>query len=836
MFKSFYAEQHKSLIIIRGIHGVRMYSVLYVDDEPGLLEIGKLFLEGAGDFSVETAVSAHAALELMKETRFDAIISDYQMPGMDGIALLKMVRSADSVSPPNQAHPRIPELPQRRRATPGDTPFILFTGRGREEVVIEAINSGVDFYVQKGGEPKSQFIELGHKIRQAIRRKNAEDALAINEERLRFALEGANDGLWDVTLATGQVYLSPRGCEILGYTFADLPHIARIWSDLVHPQDLPATQFELAKYMAGEAAVFEVEQRLRMKSGDWKWVLARGKIVERDTAGNPVRMTGTHTDITRRKKTEDDLIRAKKDWEAIFRAIGNHLVILDKENRILEVNDTVVKKTGKPAEELKGMKCWQVFHGPDVSGPPDCCPYAQLKRSGSLETTEMELEALGGFYLVSCTPILNDAGQLDRVIHIAVDVTDKKLNERELSRKNQELQASYEQMAASDEELRQTIDDLGRSEQALRKSEGKYRSVIESIPVGMLFYQLEPDGKLIFTGANPAADTILRIPLDTLKGKTIEEAFPRLAATDIPDQYRKVSRDGSVWHTEQVDYDYEQVRGAYSVWAFQITPDQMAAAFLDITEIKRAQQALAASERAYRTILDNIQDVFYRTDARGDLIMVSPSGPALLGYPSADPVLGRPATDFYAYPEDREQFLEEIRKNGMVDQMEVTLKRMDGTTVMVSTSSHRYFDDEGNFAGVEGIFRDITRLKKTQERLHESAEKYRTLVRHIQDGVFLMQDGLIVFCNPVYAEMVGYSPEEMPGIPIPTLIAPEDRERVMENYRNRLSGNTVPADYEFHMLHKDKTTRVPVRMSVGIGMYRGKKASIGTVRKISPDS
>jgi DNA-binding response OmpR family regulator len=130
--------------------GVPMVCLLYVDDEPQLLDIAKIFLEKTKEFSVDVEASAKAGLELSKSKSYDAIVSDYQMPEMDGIEFLKQVRS-----------------------TWGDVPFILFTGRGRQEVVIEAINNGADFYLHKGGDPKSQFAELAHKIRQAVRRKQA---------------------------------------------------------------------------------------------------------------------------------------------------------------------------------------------------------------------------------------------------------------------------------------------------------------------------------------------------------------------------------------------------------------------------------------------------------------------------------------------------------------------------------------------------------------------------------------------------------------------------------------------------------------------------------------
>ena len=103
--------------------------ILYVDDEPDLLEIGKVFLESTAGYVVDTLTSAVDAIATHPHMQYDAIISDYQMPGIDGIAFLKHVRaSGDSI------------------------PFILFTGRGREEVVIQALNEGADFYLQKGGE------------------------------------------------------------------------------------------------------------------------------------------------------------------------------------------------------------------------------------------------------------------------------------------------------------------------------------------------------------------------------------------------------------------------------------------------------------------------------------------------------------------------------------------------------------------------------------------------------------------------------------------------------------------------------------------------------------
>lgn len=148
------------------------YSVLYVDDEPALLDIGKIFLEASGEFTVTTINSAERALSELSKRSFDAIVSDYQMPAMNGLTFLKKIRAAGN-----------------------PVPFIIFTGQGREEIVIEAINAGADFYLQKGGAEKAQFAELAHKIKRAIEHKKALHDLHASEKKFRMLVENSFDGI-----------------------------------------------------------------------------------------------------------------------------------------------------------------------------------------------------------------------------------------------------------------------------------------------------------------------------------------------------------------------------------------------------------------------------------------------------------------------------------------------------------------------------------------------------------------------------------------------------------------------------------------------------------------
>ncbi|HYO75510.1 MAG TPA: PAS domain S-box protein [Thermoanaerobaculia bacterium] len=145
--------------------------------------------------------------------------------------------------------------------------------------------------------------------RQVIERTNAEERLRISEARLQRVLEGSNDGFWDWNLVTGEVQYSASFGAMLGYDVDELaPRISTMQS-MIHPDDNAAVRAELERQLEGESAQYATEHRMRHKNGEWLWFLARGKVVERDENGRPLRMAGTHTDVTKRRQAERELDR-----------------------------------------------------------------------------------------------------------------------------------------------------------------------------------------------------------------------------------------------------------------------------------------------------------------------------------------------------------------------------------------------------------------------------------------------------------------------------------------------------------------------------------------------
>ncbi|MCP4347493.1 MAG: PAS domain S-box protein [Desulfobacterales bacterium] len=189
-------------------------------------------------------------------------------------------------------------------------------------------------------------------------------SLQRSGERLSFALEAARDGMWDWKTGSNEVYFSPRFYTMLGYIPDEFPHDIKEWSERVHPDDLERANTETLKHLAGRTDQFRVEYRLKAKDGKWIWILGRGRVVERDENGSPLRMVGTHSDITRQKKTEEALKESEERYKRMSEVTLEGIVLHDN-GLAVDMNDSFVRMSGYERSELIGRNIVELLAVPE---------------------------------------------------------------------------------------------------------------------------------------------------------------------------------------------------------------------------------------------------------------------------------------------------------------------------------------------------------------------------------------------------------------------------------------------------------------------------------------
>jgi PAS domain S-box-containing protein len=272
-------------------------------------------------------------------------------------------------------------------------------------------------------------------------RKRAEEALLIERERAANILEGTNAGTWDWNVQTGETTLNERWAEIMGYTLAELEPIdIRTWIDNVHPDDLPVANALLEQHFSGERDYYDVEFRQPHKDGGWVWINARGKVCEWTEDGKPLRMSGTHLDITERKRAEEALRESESSLKALVEGVQTAIVVHDARGRIVLSNHTAQELLRPLATDLDGRELtdprWCFFHEDGTEMPVEEYPVSRVLTSNEpLAGMLMGIREAAGsdmlWVLVNATPAVDQSGRLSKVIVSFVDITDRKRVEAE---------------------------------------------------------------------------------------------------------------------------------------------------------------------------------------------------------------------------------------------------------------------------------------------------------------------------------------------------------------------------------------------------------------------
>jgi len=237
----------------------------------------------------------------------------------------------------------------------------------------------------------------------------------------------------------------------------------------------------------------------------------------------------------------------------------------------------------------------------------------------------------------------------------------------------------------------------------------------------------------------------------------------------------------------------------------------------------------------FSDLSDMIMDGFIRTDMNGNIIEYNQVFREMIGYDDHEitSLNDHDLTPSQWHAIEAQIITEQTLKRGYSDIYEKEYVRKDTRTIPVALRNRLVRDREGNPVGMWAVIRDISEKKFSQELLEQSEGKYRTLIEHMQEGIFILRNDVIQFANTALADMLGYDQLEMMGKKVETFIAPEDRRIMKGRYRMRKIGGGSISNYEFNLLHKDGTTRITALLNAGVIEFQGRDVIMGTIRNIT---
>lgn len=423
--------------------------ILHVDDDPHFTDLTADRIETAGDhFIVETATNASEGMEIIDSQSIDCVISDYDMPGQNGIEFLRTVRDT---------HPELP--------------FILFTGEGSESIASEAISAGVTEYKRKES-GVDQFELLANRIEIAVEQYRTEQELADLNKRFELALSETDTGIWELDLDTGTIYWDETSEQLFGYDPNDSPSAyvgvgTRLtddepggdtipadqpvesdvryrpgYEDRIHPEDINRVSEQLEQAIkTGEQ--YKVDFRVQPPDDSERWIQAQG-VVEYDDSDTPTRIVGIQSDVTDRKQRERELQELKERFELAVNGANLGVWDWNPQTDDVEFNDNWATMLGYDPEAISSdLTEWEQRIHPDDRESVEAALNAHLAGETDYYDTEHRMRTADDDWKwirdVGRVFERDDQGHPVRAVGIHIDISDRKAVETELTQAREQL-------------------------------------------------------------------------------------------------------------------------------------------------------------------------------------------------------------------------------------------------------------------------------------------------------------------------------------------------------------------------------------------------------------
>jgi PAS domain S-box-containing protein len=611
------------------------------------------------NFEIDTALSVDEAFKKMEKQNFDAIVSDYEMPLKSGLDFLRELREQSI-----------------------DTPFILFTGKGREEVVVKALNLGADRYINKNGSAETVYCELAHAINKTVEQKKSRQMHAKSESKYRMLVEKSLQGIIIVKLNPVKLaFANDAMGKTLGYSTQELMSLsAEGIMSLVHGEDRADFFTHIRKRLQGEQENSSYEFRALRKDGSTIWLNCLADGVEYD--GQPAAQ-GMFIDITERKKTEETLRENEQRYRELTNSLPNTVFETDMNGQIVFANKIAYEISGYSRQEVeKGFNIMQVLSPEDRERAKE--NIRQLLAGGDSSPIEYTFVRKNGtrFPALITTALIVCQNKVTGLRGLVLDITE-----------------------------------LKKAEEIMRKSEERYRELANSLPE--IVFETDLTGKITFF-SNKALE------ITGFTREELENGLNMLSFVVPNEREMAIANMMKSMTGEKIgsnEYTLSRKNGTTFPALVSTSPIisqnkviGLRGLVIDITERKKTEEAIRLSEEKYRNLFENASDIILTGDLSGKITSVN-EAVKKYGF-QKEQIVGRNVREFLSS--------EDSARQGKVFQ-EVSLgKSLSGElapvvigkrTFEVKTDPLKIVD---KVVGFQTILRDFTERKKAEEDLNRT--------------------------------------------------------------------------------------------------------------------
>jgi len=456
----------------------------------------------------------------------------------------------------------------------------------------------------------------------------------------------------------------------------------------------------------------------------------------------------------------------------LLNAVNSAIIATDKENKVFYWNQMAEKLYGWTAEEVYGKDILEVIPGKTVIEAAN--HIMDQLRHGKKWSGDFIVQRKSGTHLpvfVTNSPIFDSQGHFAGVIGVSNEVSER-----------------------------------WNAEEALRASEEKFRSIVNSSPSAIYLYHLMDNSQLIFVGANPAADRINRFSHKNLLGKTIEEAFPNLATTEIPEMYKQVARGEIGNQNFEIKYTDKNVSGYFGVDVFSTGPNAIAVNFVDISEKKQNDER----NLLLTSILQNSDDFIGVADENSRVLFINPAGLAMVGIENEEEAKSKEIKDFFMaedLPFIEEVITPEVINNGRWSGEFRFRHFKTGKAIPVLYELFRTLDPStGKIINLATVTRNITKQKNTELALRESEEKYKLIFEKSPLGLIHLDANLcITEANQTICTLFEIQKNDILGMSM----ANHPNPHITDAMKSVVMGQTTTVEEVINL--KNNTANKPVR-------------------------